>query len=578
MTYADLLPLFKERLIELLDNTTLDTYRVRYHNVRTILNELKGLIEGWKKNSIKRYETIESCIKETVGLINNDTAIEYRYPIKNKDQVIQILEEYNRDIKGKERRCTIAKSDDVIYLISKIIAETRISYIDNLWVQIGEILTTEGELEDDKYIPEAMRMELLTASLVRELLNLGYSKQFLFRSALDFNEQPNEVEEYLKFEQKLKNAQEKTFRVFLSVYLQNAGKEEVYTNFKSSLEAERILQNEFVLTKSHFVKFLRSSTYKKFYIFECRAMDPNSAIYKAKHELYEELDNLQLGSSGLEVKIHDKAIAVLYQTPKNIFYYQNTKCVLDGHNDGCALLSNKFRVGLNNIKVSNKIETDVKLRLQSAIRHFRIGNQEQELEQKFINYWIGLEFVFSSPLVEENTFQRLKNHLVNILSACYVERNLRYVEEDLVKSRMLLNKDLLSEEKIDELCKNNITSLQKYRLKSIKSCVYNSRDKRKQYVNRHREHLNMHLIRIYHFRNMLIHEAAINQDIEGITSNLRYYLYFVIEQMILFYTTTKMDKLLSIDDFFYEYKLIYDFLISCKNIDDYREIALIKNR
>ena len=88
----------------------------------------------------------------------------------------------------------------------------------------------------------------------------------------------------------------------------------------------------------------------------------------------------------------------------------------------------------------------------------------------------------------------------------------------------------------------------------------------------------MHLIRIYHFRNMLIHEAAINQDIEGITSNLRYYLYFVIEQMILFYTTTKMDKLLSIDDFFYEYKLIYDFLISCKNIDDYREIALIKNR
>ena len=537
MTYADLLPLFKERLIELLDNTTLDTYRVRYHNVRTILNELKGLIEGWKKNSIKRYETIESCIKETVGLINNDTAIEYGYPIKNKDQVIQILEEYNRDIKGKERRCTIAKSDDVIYLISKIIAETRISYIDNLWVQIGEILTTEGELEDDKYIPEAMRMELLTASLVRELLNLGYSKQFLFRSALDFNEQPNEVEEYLKFEQKLKNAQEKTFRVFLSVYLQNAGKEEVYTNFKSSLEAERILQNEFVLTKSHFVKFLRSSTNKKFYIFECRAMDPNSAIYKAKHELYEELDNLQLGSSGLEVKIHDKAIAVLYQPPKNIFYYQNTKCVLDGHNEGCALLSNKFRVGLNNIKVSNKIETDVKLRLQSAIRHFRIGNQEQELEQKFINYWIGLEFVFSSPLVEENTFQRLKNHLVNILSACYVERNLRYVEEDLVKSRLLLNKDLLSEEKIDELCKNNITSLQKYRLKSIKSCVYNSRDTRKQYVNRHREHLNMHLIRIYHFRNMLIHEAAINQDIEGITSNLRYYLYFVIEQMILFYTT-----------------------------------------
>ena len=578
MTYADLLPLFKERLIELLDNTTLDTYRVRYHNVRTILNELKGLIEGWKKNSIKRYETIESCIKETVGLINNDTAIEYRYPIKNKDQVIQILEEYNRDIKGKDRRCTIAKSDDVIYLISKIIAETRISYIDNLWVQIGEILTTEGEIEDDKYIPEAMRMELLTASLVRELLNLGYSKQFLYRSALDFNEQPNEVEEYFKFEQKLKNAQEKTFRVFLPVYLQNAGKEEVYTNFKSSLEAERILQNEFVLTKSHFVKFLRSSTNKKFYIFECRAMDPNSAIYKAKHELYEELDNLQLGSSGLEVKIHDKAIAVLYQTPKNIFYYQNTKCVLDGHNEGCALLSNKFRVGLNNIKVSNKIETDVKLRLQSAIRHFRIGNQEQELEQKFINYWIGLEFVFSSPLVEENTFQRLKNHLVNILSACYVERNLRYVEEDLVKSRLLLNKDLLSEEKIDELCKNNITSLQKYRLKSIKSCVYNSTDKRKQYVNRHREHLNMHLIRIYHFRNMLIHEAAINQDIEGITSNLRYYLYFVIEQMILFYTTTKMDKLLSIDDFFYEYKLIYDFLISCKNIDDYREIALIKNR
>ena len=53
-------------------------------------------------------------------------------------------------------------------------------------------------------------------------------------------------------------------------------------------------------------------------------------------------------------------------------------------------------------------------------------------------------------------------------------------------------------------------------------------------------------------RNELIHEAALKQDIEGATSNLRFYLVLVLNQLISFFHNTTM--LVSINDFFHDFE------------------------
>jgi hypothetical protein len=80
-------------------------------------------------------------------------------------------------------------------------------------------------------------------------------------------------------------------------------------------------------------------------------------------------------------------------------------------------------------------------------------------------------------------------------------------------------------------------------------------------ITNHIENLNQNISRIYHLRNELIHEAALKQDIENITSNLRYYLVFVLNQLISYFsklpnTITDEKKLYTLDDMFSEFKML----------------------
>src|SRR5690606_1774549 len=54
---------------------------------------------------------------------------------------------------------------------------------------------------------------------------------------------------------------------------------------------------------------------------------------------------------------------------------------------------------------------------------------------------------------------------------------------------------------------------------------------------------------IYRLRNEIIHDAATNTNNELITSNLRYYLTFILNELITFFSNAP-NKEISIEDFF----------------------------
>jgi hypothetical protein len=69
------------------------------------------------------------------------------------------------------------------------------------------------------------------------------------------------------------------------------------------------------------------------------------------------------------------------------------------------------------------------------------------------------------------------------------------------------------------------------------------------YLKTHRTNLEIHFTRIYRLRNEIIHDAATNTNNEQIASNLRYYLTFMLNELIDFLSKTN-NKEVSIEDYF----------------------------
>ncbi len=56
---------FKQRMVDLYNRLTLDTFRVRSNNCLSLLMELRDVIDSWAKGNVKRCQTVEACVDET---------------------------------------------------------------------------------------------------------------------------------------------------------------------------------------------------------------------------------------------------------------------------------------------------------------------------------------------------------------------------------------------------------------------------------------------------------------------------------------------------------------------------------
>lgn len=582
MNHTELIPFFKERLLELLNRESLDSYRVRYHNSMSILNELKELIEGWCNNTIKHAQTLEYCIDETLNLIDPTKDKIIDFSACSFQRFKTYLTDYKNNITQQEKdkkRFNNWESVKLIYIINSILKTNEDVYLDRLWDAIENTIFDDTEFSDENFIPVVSELDILIVALAREILNSGFSKSYAFKIIKNYNKKDDSKEEFLKFKSFFNTSITNSYKVIFSLYINNASDYEL-PNFKEELDTD-ILPDE-LKENARYENFISSSSNKRLYVVEVESSDTVSAIKEVKSKLLGELDAIHIGMSSLQVKINDRALIIeLKSDSNNKAYFHPVKYTLDGQTRQNKDISDQYRTLLSKIKQNPNIDKSAKLRLDSALRHLRIANSDVEIEQRFINYWIGLEFIFSSPLIEENTYNRLKNNLINILSVCYVERNLNDLEI-ILRKRSILNEEenIESKEKIDNICSTLTNILLKYRLKKFKSILFSNSERRKDYIKSHRYNLECHLSRIYHLRNELIHEAAIKQDIEDLTSNLKYYLTFILNQMIYFFASwpdKKNNYLINIDHFFYEYQRLFDNIDDNYSLTEMRKVPYQKN-
>ena len=395
--------------------------------------------------------------------------------------------------------------------------------------RIENIIKKNEALNDEDFIPKLDELDFYITSFCCELLRIGYSKAHLYKFFKDIKQGRGKETFDVTFQQireTLLNKKLRTYQVIFRLDFLNKSYSKCATANMSQLQ-ETIPQN-LQRNKSVLKRYKVVNEYVRYYIGEKKALDPGSAVRKCYENLSNDSDfNLE---SVHEVKMPSTALVVDGSNVhlEKVYY-------MDACESPAFSATHKLGDVVSSLRQAKGVSKDALDRFFSALRHLRIGDQQTEVEQRFINYWIAIEFIFASVHSGESTFERIKAFLPKILECCYIKRNILYMENWLMRKKKLCNGQSLrslTEEERKKL-ETDVDILTKYRLRKIKSHLHHS-DKIKEYLRRHHTNIERHLIRIYRLRNELVHEAAIKQDIASVTSNVRYYLVFVLNRLIDF--------------------------------------------
>lgn len=551
MNLDDVNSYVKSRVLELLHKETLDTYRVRNNNVFTSLIETRQIIQRCSEMKVKSFETVKALVGETIDLLKVDTCLQFKS--YTRSLLVQELEEFIKKNTDK-LPVKIPDVDRIQFCLNRCIEENKDSYLSGLLAALDNLFQ-DCPNWDENAMPEHIgEVDSLVCALCVQLIFEGYCKQFLFlelkyRADLSFDD----------FYKTLKDLAKKKKHSFEVIWRLRIAEEDV-TKLASLGFKTEVNETHFdEIAKRKYAKKLAPAKNTFFYQEEVRALDRFSAARQSREKLMRIFDSLHLGVYSKKLMLPDVALVLEKRSESWYAHLCVAGYFLDGLFAEDYALSAKLLSSLDTIYQSRVIDASAKDRIRSAIRHLNYGDLDSEIGQRFINYWIALEFIFASPHTSENTFTRLKTYLVDILAVSYVRRNVDYLRERLVIEGFIeKGYDLWdTADSIDAVASRaDLPLIWKYKLKIMKSRLFTFEDKLKRYYNNHICNLERHIARIYNLRNVLVHEGAIKQDVENLASNLRYYLVFLLDQMIVYFASHANEKgrKYKMGDFFNEYR------------------------
>lgn len=549
-----------QRLLELCYNRSLDSYRAKYLNPLQSVKEFYELIHDWEMNKIKDFRTLEMGKKELLRHLENEQNLEFESVSKNK--LILDLKKINKDTKD---------FDLIEYQLYKIQIENK-NYLKNLIENLDAELN-DIQSEENEFIKQLIRTNSLINYIITQAVSLNFSKSYLYKliqAIFKYNPKANFEEQWNQFKTVLLKLKLEEYSIIFKIMgTENQLKNISIPDFVKEINTNLIGENP----KPKIVNFIKSKPGFRFIIYGNSALDYYQALKKAKTDLSKLLDKIHLGYSNLKLTLNDTAVLISneYKEKGDIqpLYYQ-----IDGYYKSNDFQFRIFQDSLNKIENNQEITFEVKDRIISALRHLRLGNEAFEIEKKFINYWIGLEYIFSNYNKDTSTFARLIQYFPVIHGVYYVKRNCLHFQEflrdtDVPEKIKELGNDIQNfskPETYDAIKGESINShpLLGFRAQQLKSHLTNSSEKRTKYLKDHKENVEIHLYRLYRLRNKIVHDAAMIDNMESLTGNLRYYLSFTLNKIIEYFVNCDSKpiavKKISMDDFFLHHQMTWNSL------------------
>mgnify|MGYP007108736265 FL=1 len=538
MKKEDFQEFFKLRMTEILHKDTLDSYRVKANNVMSLLIEFRGVLENWTLGNIKNYQTVSYCLEECTDLIKKDTCLDFSF--YDKDLFIEEFSIYDKEQRA-DKNILVSATMKLKTYVEMCISINKTIYLKRLLEEIRKQLFFEGTIDDTNFSPTLREFDAYVSSFACELLRKGFSKKYLYSFFKYFKQNKYRIpfsEAFDKMCSTLVFGEKKRYTVVFKLNFPHDVSTDTtitdFPNLKASIDES--MKNSIIKE----IGYKEEGDRIRFYIMEIDALDSAMAARLCHDELSTIFDfNLNTFKS---VEVPSTALTFC---PRDGIDGYNVKLekvfILDRGDMGMSEDEHSLYEKLKSIEQNPIISQDVKDRIIAAIRHLRIGDCQSEIEQQFINYWIALEFIFASSLSKESTFDRIKKFFIEISQACYIKRNILYLNIWLIKTHRIQEDEYYWEKNdVNEFINSIDNILLKYRLLNMKSHLRNG-ESIKKYLAQHRKNIEQHITRIYRLRNELIHEAAIKQDIANVTSNLRSYLVFVLNQLIFYFNSSNYD-------------------------------------
>lgn len=549
---------FIEKSIELLYYGSIDSYRVRLNNPKTILEELKYCLQEFEKGRIKHFPTIKA--KEKTNKSLTDEVLVF---LKHEPNYLEFNSISKSYLELLISNITEQNYKKIIPSIEILLSENNnylITIIDGLKILIESNDFTLQSLE---------KLDYTLNILFSELISKGYSKGFLYKLIYgifvnSLNEGANFDDHFSNFRSRVIDV-ESVYNVIFRIDTTNRVSEAISMitppSFQLSDDIDDI-ELRGARVKRELDSFKVNNPNRKFIRCSVDAYDYLAALKKASNVLSEYLDIVNLGLSDEFLNIHNRVLVIDTRSSER-GDFQNNINILDGkykvEKEHYVQFSRKMPDIINNPNIPN----ETKEKIKSAIRYLRLGNQSIEVEHKFINYWIGLEYLFSN-YESQNTINRIKDHFINAHCLAYLIRNLNSFKKSfsqlssthiaLIPSYSVNDDNFLKSHSFYKEIGDNLFSdfpLLGYRALKLKQWLFSSGkpSSASSYVKRHKENLEIHFTRIYRLRNEIIHDAATNTNNEQIASHLRYYLTFILNELIDFFSRHNTAEL-SIEDYF----------------------------
>ena len=561
---------FAQRMLEALTRRTIDSYRVRLHNPNTILQELYQVLTDYKNNKIKSFDiTIQPLIAETIEMLKlGDHLLRPGVEPKLFLKLLQEGKAKKQEDKDKDRR-----EDTLLMHALKIQIQANhdtygLTLIQAIRVEIDRLSaqTAWQAIEFD-------RLNTLTDHWLSELLHGGYAKSYLYMLAWKlFKEDTNETfDSAFTFLTHVTTRDEERYRVVFNLLL-------FEKNFRPVRGRKQFL-DAYLLSKDERTEMSTLSEDADGYLKDksnyfiqigCTGRDYLSVVHKARLQLNTLLDSIHLGFPEYDVLPLEMALVAGTNAPDKA-QIQNAKYNIDGYFKNNQQMFDIWDRRLNAIRQDERIARETKNKITSAIRYLRLGWEAPGLEQKFLHYWIGMEYLFSNYDVGESTIRRLRKYFVYCELAGYVKRNIANFHGDIQRlglTEVIPNYDdartYLHDPATYAYIQTNLVEAQPllaYRAARYHERLTNPKLLQQKGIERHRQNVDWHLARIYRVRNEIVHEAALHMNIETITGNLRYYLTFILS-LLLDYLSQQPEDIdedgkITIDDCLNYYEILF---------------------
>ncbi|WEK37493.1 MAG: hypothetical protein P0Y53_08260 [Candidatus Pseudobacter hemicellulosilyticus] len=531
---------FIEKSLELLHIGSIDTYRVGLNNPRSILEELKYCLEQFQKGRIKHFHTIKGKEKQKAivdeAILMAESCPNYlTFHSISPIYLIQLLKKADEHNYKKIISCI-----DILLKENKSYLKTVTEGLESLISKNTQELCSLEEIDNSINI------------LLSELITTGFDKGFLYRLThgifvKSLTQDKIFTEHFNNFKKRILEIESEymvIFRVDTTRKVIEAITDPPRSPFFLTKDIDDVQVSQDYLNE--FSAFNSPVENRIFIRCKDKATDHMAALKKGRNQLSEYLDVINLGLSGEFLQIHPRVLVNNIRSRSSGGFQINTN-FMDGKYTVEKEHYQKFANRLPLILNSPEIEQETKEKIKSAIRYLRLGNQSTEVEHKFINYWIGLEYLFSN-YESQSTISRIKEHFINAHSLAYVKRNLHRFQKSftqlsppdktVIPSR-LREKYLETETFYLEISQQLLQKfpLLAYRAMKLQKWFFrpNRSADTSEYLKSHRNNLEIHLTRIYRLRNEIIHDAATNMNNEQIASNLRYYLTFILNELIDFF-------------------------------------------